>query len=331
MVIPNEDIGSTALQEDKDRFFYLREIQEKNSELNQVKTKLQDVQETMKGITKEGGGLEKQVKSVQHQIGSLKEERQKNTSKITTLYSELRESKWTCHQRAMIIKTNEKTIRILEGKLRVAEAAAASARQKVVNKKDTEKLTKMKNKYTKERDENNKKIQSLKEKVERLLAERKELEQNCYYKNIEQMITNMDTDRKAAFILDQIRLYNMKVPRYADTTLQECIIWQDTDPRGYQFVRDSELLTLPAQHTMKKRLGPIDEDLVESDHSKATSNSKVFPNEVPAMNDHIYNKNPNTVHKVVLDLNLQKEVGEDNNCTDGPDMLFQGVGSTVTL
>lgn len=226
-------------------------IQEKSLGLKKLKSQLHKVGLKIQ-TPKTVGKVTRKFEILKAQLGHLKEDNREKTSKIKSLCSELKELKSLSFRQASEVRNRDKSLRQMQAKVRQLE--------RLVNAKDlgTSNVKEKIEKEKREKEEQLKKIRNLKDQVELLSTERKEMEQICYYKNIEEMILNMDTDRKAAFILDQIKMYNMKVPRYSDSTLQECIIWEDTDPRGYQFVRESELLTLPSQNTMKKHLGPMD-------------------------------------------------------------------------
>lgn len=66
-----------------------------------------------------------------------------------------------------------------------------------------------------------------------------------------------DSDRgekKAAFLLHQIRCYGVKRPSYPEDIIRECVIWRFASPKGYDHAR--AFLTLPAKCTIQKYVGP---------------------------------------------------------------------------
>lgn len=66
-----------------------------------------------------------------------------------------------------------------------------------------------------------------------------------------------DSDRgekKAAFLLHQIRCYGIKRPSYPEDIIRECVIWRFASPKGYDHAR--AFLTLPAKCTIQKYVGP---------------------------------------------------------------------------
>jgi hypothetical protein len=43
---------------------------------------------------------------------------------------------------------------------------------------------------------------------------------------------------RAIFILDQIKNYSKKVPRWSELTIRQCIAWRYSSPKGYEFPRN---------------------------------------------------------------------------------------------
>lgn len=299
MVIPHEELDHEPYAEEGQRERYLQffgsQIKEKSSELSEIKVQLQKVEGCLKNVTKQSGGIDTQLETVRKLFELSKTENKKKTVDLQNLETEIRILKDTCIRQETILKSKDKVIQELKAKQKQLqshikkESAKPTPLQEMELKKKSLNFinmvkernlqkARMKVKNAKERGLYMEKIRKLKAQLDILKAERRDLDENVYYKNLENLIINMDTDRRAAFVLDQVKLYNKKVPRYSELTLQECIIWEDTDPSGYEYVRNSDLLTLPAQWTMKKHLGPVNYDEV------ATSNTSsltvvTIPNE----------------------------------------------------
>ncbi|XP_034234478.1 uncharacterized protein LOC117641347 [Thrips palmi] len=298
MVIPHEELDHEPYEEEgqKERYlhFFGTQVKEKNAELLEVKTQLRKVEGHLKHVTKHNGGIDAQLEALTKLLQQSKEESKKKTLDLQNLETEIKILKAMCHRQEMSLKSKDKLIQELKEKQKelqrsVRESKKSKSLEDIELKKGKSSLAKDRNlqmariklNNAKARSMYMEKIRRLQKQLDILKAERKDLDENVYYQNLENLIINMDTDRRAAFVLDQVKLYNKKVPRYSDLTLQECIIWEDTDPSGYEYVRSSDLLTLPAQWTMKRHLGPMDYDEVAT--SKTDTLSANF--EVTTMSD----------------------------------------------
>lgn len=63
-------------------------------------------------------------------------------------------------------------------------------------------------------------------------------------------------DKKAVFLLHQIKSYGKKRLCYPEEVIRECVIWRFLSPKGYDHARASNLLTLPAKCTLQRYMGP---------------------------------------------------------------------------
>jgi hypothetical protein len=68
---------------------------------------------------------------------------------------------------------------------------------------------------------------------------------------------------QAILILDQIKNYNKKNPRWSEMTIHQCIAWWFCSPKGYEFPRNS-LFKLSCKTTLKKYFGIGNEDLIQN-------------------------------------------------------------------
>lgn len=290
MVIPHEELDYEPYKEEGQTERYLEffgsQIKEKNTELLGVKAQLQKVEGCLKTVTKHGGDIDTQLEAVKKLLELSKAENKKKTLDLRNLETEIRVLKSTCGRQEASLLTKDKIIQNLKEKknrlltrykntIKPKPSQDVKLQKRKLNFVKAAKerqllMARMKIKNAIHRGIYMEKIRRLNKQLDILKAERRDLDENVYYKNLENLIINMDADRRAAFVLDQVKLYNKKVPRYSDLTLQECIIWEDTDPSGYEYVRNSDLLTLPAQWTMKKHLGPIDYDEIGTSTSTNT-------------------------------------------------------------
>lgn len=67
---------------------------------------------------------------------------------------------------------------------------------------------------------------------------------------------NQDNDTKAIFLLDQLAAFNKERYRWNEVVLRECVIWQATSPKGYEYGRNN-CFRLPHMTTLRKYTGPI--------------------------------------------------------------------------
>lgn len=63
-------------------------------------------------------------------------------------------------------------------------------------------------------------------------------------------------EKKALFLLHQIKSYGKKRLSYPEEIIRECVIWRFLLPKGYDHARASKLLTLPAKCTLQRYTGP---------------------------------------------------------------------------
>jgi hypothetical protein len=67
---------------------------------------------------------------------------------------------------------------------------------------------------------------------------------------------------RAIFILDQIKNYSKKVPRWSELTIRQCIAWRYSSPKGYEFPRNL-LFKLPCKSTLSKYFGTGNDNLIK--------------------------------------------------------------------
>jgi hypothetical protein len=85
------------------------------------------------------------------------------------------------------------------------------------------------------------------------------LEWNC----LEQIKKDADlSNPRAILLLDQIKNYNKKKPKWSETTIRQCIAWRFCSPKGYEFPRNS-LLKLPGSTTLGKYFGTGNDNLIK--------------------------------------------------------------------
>ncbi|XP_064485536.1 uncharacterized protein LOC135398009 [Ornithodoros turicata] len=67
---------------------------------------------------------------------------------------------------------------------------------------------------------------------------------------------------RAAFLIDQLRNYSKKSPRWSETTIRHSILWSSRSPSSYALQLSSNALKLPTRPTLKKYIGPTTADSV---------------------------------------------------------------------
>ncbi|KAG0436679.1 hypothetical protein HPB47_017813 [Ixodes persulcatus] len=63
-------------------------------------------------------------------------------------------------------------------------------------------------------------------------------------------------DKKAVFLRHQIEVYGMERPSYSEEVIRECVIWRFISPKGYDHARTADLMTVPAECTLQRYVGP---------------------------------------------------------------------------
>ena len=73
--------------------------------------------------------------------------------------------------------------------------------------------------------------------------------------NIEKIIENAtNADEKSLFILDILKNYNKKIPRWSEITVRMCRVWRFCSPKGYKFCHNN-LIKLPSKATISRYIG----------------------------------------------------------------------------
>jgi hypothetical protein len=62
------------------------------------------------------------------------------------------------------------------------------------------------------------------------------------------------SDEKAIFLMDLIKNYSKKVPRWSETSTQLCTIWKFCSPKGYEHCRN-HIAKLPSKTTISRYVG----------------------------------------------------------------------------
>uniref|UniRef100_A0A1E1X262 Putative tick transposon n=1 Tax=Amblyomma aureolatum TaxID=187763 RepID=A0A1E1X262_9ACAR len=62
-------------------------------------------------------------------------------------------------------------------------------------------------------------------------------------------------DKAAAFIRNQVAIFNKKKPAYNEGILRECVLWKACSNKGYEHVRSRGLLKLPCRATLQNYVG----------------------------------------------------------------------------
>jgi hypothetical protein len=65
-----------------------------------------------------------------------------------------------------------------------------------------------------------------------------------------------NNDEKAVFLLDIIKNYRLKVPRWSEKSVRLCTVWRFCSAKGYEFCR-RHLVKLPSKTTISRYLGPF--------------------------------------------------------------------------
>jgi hypothetical protein len=92
-------------------------------------------------------------------------------------------------------------------------------------------------------------------KEELKIKKEKNHESSKWLCTMQQIITDANNmNPRAILILDQIKNYNKKNPRWSEMTIRQCIAWRFCSPKGYEFPRNS-LFKLPCKITLKKYFG----------------------------------------------------------------------------
>jgi hypothetical protein len=101
-------------------------------------------------------------------------------------------------------------------------------------------------------------------KEELKIKKEKNHESSKWLCTMQQIITDANNmNPRAILILDQIKNYNKKNPRWSEMTIRQCIAWRFCSPKGYEFPRNS-LFKLPCKTTLKKYFGIGNEDLIRN-------------------------------------------------------------------
>jgi hypothetical protein len=101
-------------------------------------------------------------------------------------------------------------------------------------------------------------------KEELKIKKEKNYESSKWQCTMQQIITDANNmNPRAILILDQIKNYNKKNPRWSEMTIRQCIAWRFCSPKGYEFPRNS-LFKLPCKTTLKKYFGIGNEDLIRN-------------------------------------------------------------------
>jgi hypothetical protein len=100
------------------------------------------------------------------------------------------------------------------------------------------------------------------EKYTNCLAKLKdlEIEEKKNSKNLK-LLSNIfqdaeNNDKKAIFLLDIIKNYRLKVPRWSEKSVRLCTVWRFCSAKGYEFCR-RHLVKLPSKTTIARYLGPF--------------------------------------------------------------------------
>jgi hypothetical protein len=67
-----------------------------------------------------------------------------------------------------------------------------------------------------------------------------------------------NNDEKAVFLLDIIKNYRLKVPRWSEKSVRLCTVWRFCSAKGYEFCR-RHLVKLPSKTTISRYLGPFND------------------------------------------------------------------------
>ncbi|XP_064480056.1 uncharacterized protein LOC135393663 [Ornithodoros turicata] len=64
-----------------------------------------------------------------------------------------------------------------------------------------------------------------------------------------------DNDTQAMFLMDQVRNFKKKSPRWSEDTLRHCIILRHLSTKSYEHIRSDGLLKLPSRNTLQNYIG----------------------------------------------------------------------------
>ena len=106
-----------------------------------------------------------------------------------------------------------------------------------------------------------------------------------HYAAVKKIVADSQTgEKKAVFLRHQIEIYGSKRPSYSEELVRECVIWRFVSPKGYDCVRKSDLLTLPAKCTLQSYVGPSP---TSSGMSPATKERLIFEASMLSRKQHI--------------------------------------------
>lgn len=101
-------------------------------------------------------------------------------------------------------------------------------------------------------------LNKLKNELESVQQKLKYYESNIHHSSLEKIIILQDEEHnKANFILQQIENFFVKRPTWNDKVIRDCILLNSCSPKGYNFIRQKKLLTLPSSMTLKRYIGPF--------------------------------------------------------------------------
>ncbi|KAG8182406.1 hypothetical protein JTE90_018297 [Oedothorax gibbosus] len=100
---------------------------------------------------------------------------------------------------------------------------------------------------------------SLRKKLQEKSEELEFYESNALQRNVAKMQALYNeglASKQIEFTLSQISNFERKNPRWSDSVLRECVFLHATSPKGYEALRNSELLKLPGRRSLYRFLKP---------------------------------------------------------------------------
>lgn len=100
------------------------------------------------------------------------------------------------------------------------------------------------------------KLESIQSRLDSAMSQLREAQQKLAYYNVmalEQKLVQQDP--KALFLKEQLVVLDKLKPRWTEETIQHLTLWHAHSEAAYNFVRDSQLLSLPCPSTLKRYVG----------------------------------------------------------------------------
>ncbi|KAL1466361.1 hypothetical protein MTO96_042785 [Rhipicephalus appendiculatus] len=98
--------------------------------------------------------------------------------------------------------------------------------------------------------------ENLRRTVDSYKEELRKLKEECYVSAFLEVVDDAEEGTaKAVLLLDQVKNYKKKKPRWSELTIRHGIVMRHLSTKAYQYLRSEELLKLPCRTTLQKYFG----------------------------------------------------------------------------